>query len=562
MPKPVLKRRQDKERHQKLRKKLPGTSNSSSNPNRKASSKGQLENFRTKSTINRINMYRDKPNIKEMWKTPDKAARIEPDRRWFGNTRTITQKDLEKFRHEYSVQKKDPYSVLIHNKKLPISLLTEPSQENQMNILEMESFGNTFGPNARRKRPKLSSYSLEGLVEDAHGKEESYKVDKDIDLVKEELKLEKKWGKDKRMEAGQSKRIWEELYKVLDSSDVVVQVLDVRNPMGTRSPHVEKHLKRNAQHKHLVFVLNKCDLVPTWVTARWVALLSREYPTLAFNANFTKPFGKGALIKLLRQFDSFHQDKKNISVGFIGYPNVGKSSVINAVRSKKVCNVAPIPGETKVWQYITLTKRIYLIDCPGVVYDLGDNDAELVLKGVVRAEKIDLPSLYIPDLLTRTKTKYLESTYLVSGWDDFEDFLEKIARRTGRLLKGAEPDLESVARIVLMDWQRGKIPFFVQPPRLQDEQMEGEPENEDLKKLLPVEQKFRDIHVVNKFDKVDRKNDEEMDLNATNDNMEGANDGEDEDADEEEEAEEDAKDENEGEEQAEEKQQDLNEDAA
>ena len=62
-------------------------------------------------------------------------------------------------------------------------------------------------------------------------------------------------------------------------------------------------------------------------------------------------------------------DKQAISVGFVGYPNVGKSSVINTLRTKKVCNVAPVPGETKVWQYITLTKRIFLIDCPGVVYN-------------------------------------------------------------------------------------------------------------------------------------------------------------------------------------------------
>ena len=54
----------------------------------------------------------------------------------------------------------------------------------------------------------------------------------------------------------------------------------------------------------------------------------------------------------------------------IGYPNVGKSSVINTLRSKKVCNVAPIAGETKVWQYITLMKRIYLIDCPGKIKGL------------------------------------------------------------------------------------------------------------------------------------------------------------------------------------------------
>merc|ERR1719398_238523 len=64
--------------------------------------------------------------------------------------------------------------------------------------------------------------------------------------------------------AGQSKRIWGELYKVIDSSDVVIQVLDARDPMGTRCPHVEKQMRKSARHKHLVFVLNKVDLVPTW----------------------------------------------------------------------------------------------------------------------------------------------------------------------------------------------------------------------------------------------------------------------------------------------------------
>jgi nuclear GTP-binding protein len=73
----------------------------------------------------------------------------------------------------------------------------------------------------------------------------------------------------------------------------------------------------------------------------------------------------------------------------VGYPNVGKSSVINALRSKKVCNAAPVPGETKVWQYITLMKRIFLIDCPGVVYaGAGDTDTDAVLKGAVRVESL------------------------------------------------------------------------------------------------------------------------------------------------------------------------------
>ncbi len=63
-----------------------------------------------------------------------------------------------------------------------------------------------------------------------------------------------------------SRRIWGELYKVIDASDVLIQVLDARDPLGTRSPPVEKFLREEKPHKHMVFLLNKCDLVPTWVT--------------------------------------------------------------------------------------------------------------------------------------------------------------------------------------------------------------------------------------------------------------------------------------------------------
>ena len=122
--------------------------------------------------------------------------------------------------------------------------------------------------------------------------------------------------------------------------------------------------------------------------------MSAEYPTVAFHASLNNSFGKGTLINLLRQFAKLHADKKQISVGFIGYPNVGKSSVINTLRSKKVCKVAPIAGETKVWQYITLMRRIYLVDCPGVVYPSAETDAEKVLKGVVRVENVQVNFLF------------------------------------------------------------------------------------------------------------------------------------------------------------------------
>jgi len=312
------------------------------------------------------------------------TGRVAPDRRWFGNTRVAGMKELDAFREAMDAKSKDPYAFVLQAKALPLGLLTDTKRAARVNLLTSEGYGDTFGPKAQRNRVKVGAGDLAGLVHAATAAGEAYAsaegADKDrVDGVAGD-RVE---ARHSVFDKGTSKRIWGELYKVLDSSDVVVQVLDARDPAGTRSPHVEKYLRDHARHKHLIFVLNKCDLVPTWVTRRWVATLSKEYPTLAFHASLTHPFGKGALIALLRQFANLHTDNKSISVGFIGYPNTGKSSIINALKAKKVCTVAPIPGETKVWQYVTLMKRVYLIDCPGVVYPSGDTEADIVLKGAL-----------------------------------------------------------------------------------------------------------------------------------------------------------------------------------
>lgn len=205
--------------------------------------------------------------------------------------------------------------------------------------------------------------------------------------------------------------------------------------------------------------------------AAWVRHLSKQYPTLAFHSSITNSFGKGSLITLLRQFSGLHKDRKQISVGLVGYPNVGKSSVINTLRAKKVCTVAPIPGETKVWQYITLMKRIYLIDCPGVVPpNQNDTPQDIILRGVVRVEKVQNPEQYIPGLLAKVKTHHMERTYELKGWTDHIHFLEMIARKTGRLLKGGEPDVDGIAKLVLNDFMRGRIPWFTPAPVTEGEE--------------------------------------------------------------------------------------------
>ncbi|KAI2805961.1 Nucleolar GTP-binding protein 2 [Blomia tropicalis] len=470
----------------KVREGFRGGSNHSLNPDRPKTA-GQ-SHLRSKSTIKRLLMYKGGKPIRDSRGKIVKAApfqsklpsgtvaRIAPNQKWFGNTRTITQTSLQKFQDELGKAVRDPYKVVMRQTRLPITLLNERAKYERVHILDTESFGDTFGKKSKRKRPRIKFETLESLTKAADEQASNYDEKKDTNIIQNpDYKVE---ALENIMKKGQSKRIWNELYKVIDSSDVVVQVLDVRDPMGTRSKHIETYMKKEKPHKHLVFVLNKCDLVPTWVTQRWVTLLSPEYPTMAFKASIKTPFGKGAMISLLRQFSQLHSDKKQISVGFIGYPNVGKSSIINTLRAKKVCNVAPIAGETKVWQYITLMKRIYLIDCPGVVYPSGDTETEIVLKGVVRVENIKNPDDYIETILERVKPEYLSKAYKLSEWDDHIDFLTKLAARTGKLLKGGEPDINTVSKMVLNDWQRGKLPYYVKPPEPWDAEV-GVPQKFD-----------------------------------------------------------------------------------
>ncbi|XP_036139235.1 nucleolar GTP-binding protein 2-like [Monomorium pharaonis] len=449
----------------------------SMNPERPTEGLKGVAKVRTKATIKRLQMYRNQkpkrnragkiisPAPFQGWNTSGTMSHVEPSQKWFSNSRVISQNALQKFQNELGTAIKDPYKVIMKPTQLPVTLLQQKAANARVHLLDTESFESVFGPKKLRKRPSLAATSYDELKKLAEDKEDAYnkeKDNKDHDLVREDTGV-RDAQRDWVMAAGQSKRIWNELYKVIDSSDVILQVLDARDPMGTRSPPVEKYLKTDKPYKHLIFILNKVDLVPTWVTQRWVAILSKEYPTIAFHASLTHPFGKGSLINLLRQFAKLHVDKKQISVGFIGYPNTGKSSIINTLRSKKVCKVAPIAGETKIWQYITLMRRIYLIDCPGVVYPSAETDTEKVLKGVVRVELVQSPEDYIAVVLERVKPEYICKTYKIKEWTDHVDFLEKMARRSGKLLKKGEPDITIVARMILNDWQRGKLPFYVPP---------------------------------------------------------------------------------------------------
>ncbi|GER43025.1 GTP-binding family protein [Striga asiatica] len=448
--------------------------------------KAKSSNGRSAATVRRLKIYQTRPIrdakgkiLKHDLQSKElPSTRIMPDSRYFINTRVVNQKQLEVFREELQNRMSNSYNVILNEKKLPMSLLNDHHKQPRVHLLDTEPFNDTFGSTEKRKRQKRLASDYGSLVKRADGSQVVVPFEEnknDItsadggedgarDLVRHIM-----------FEKGRSKHILGELYKLIDSSDVVVQVLDARDPLGTRCYHLERHLKEHCMHKHMILLLNKCDLVPAWATKGWLRILSKEYPALAFRASINKSFGKDSLLSVLRQLSRLKSDKQAISVGFVGYPNVGKSSVINTLCTKNVCKVAPITGETKVWQYITLTERIFLIDCPGVVYQNKDSETNIVLKGMVQVSNLHAAVERIGEILRRVKRKDLERAYKISDWEDENDFLVQLCKSTGKLLKGGEPDYLTAAMMILHDWQRGKIPFFVPPPKHEDNIITEEP---------------------------------------------------------------------------------------
>ncbi|KAF7976886.1 hypothetical protein HWV62_5429 [Athelia sp. TMB] len=262
------------------------------------------------------------------------------------------------------------------------------------------------------------------------------------------------------------------LHKVIDQSDIVILVLDARDPEGCRSRIVEEEVRRReSEGKKLVFVLNKIDLVPRDNAQAWLRYLRHSTPTLPFRSasntqrthlsSTTAP----ALLKLLKAYKP--SAAQSITVGVVGFPNVGKSSLINSLKRAKVCPVAAQPGHTKDLQSIQLERGIKVVDSPGVVFDeeddvdgKGGKKGSVLLRNVVKVEDIDDPIAVVEEILARTSHEELQKIYNLPQFTSTLEFLTMFSLSSGRLLKGGTPDILSAARQVLTDWNHQKIPYF------------------------------------------------------------------------------------------------------
>lgn len=341
-----------------------------------------------------------------------------------------------------------------------------------------------------------------------------------------------------------SRRAFDKVFKsVLSTSDILLYVLDARYPNGTRSREIEREITAaDGGSKRLILILNKIDLVPPPVLRDWLIYLRRYFPTLPLRANTSAPTArtfdhkaltvKGTsetLLRALKSYASSRQLKRSTTVGIVGYPNVGKSSVINALISRlsrsssTACPVGAEAGVTTTLREVKLDNKLKLLDSPGIVFPSSSSpgasgetyphlsskqtsQANLTLLSALPPSAITDPIPAITLLLHRllrseaTLQPLLDqyglppSTLVSAGanGDVTTDFLIQVARKRGRLGKGGVPNLQSAAMGVLIDWRDGRIRGWVEAPK-ETEAGEGATGNKEIVKVWAEEFKLEGL---------------------------------------------------------------------
>lgn len=242
------------------------------------------------------------------------------------------------------------------------------------------------------------------------------------------------------------KNFWKIVNDVIKESDIILEVLDSRFIEGTRNKEIEDKVK--SENKQLIYVINKSDLVEKKILEKVKKSLN---PAVFISA--MKHQGTSILLKSILQFVDKKKDK--IIVGVVGYPNTGKSSVINALKGRSSASVSSVGGHTKGRQLVKITRQVYLMDTPGVYPYMEKDQGKHALIASVDFNKVKYPEGVVHKLYTNFR-ELLEKHYNVKA-EDSDDFLEKVAIKLNMVKKGNTPNIDRAARAVLKDWQQGKL---------------------------------------------------------------------------------------------------------
>ena len=239
---------------------------------------------------------------------------------------------------------------------------------------------------------------------------------------------------------------WPVVMNVLRNSDVVLLLVDARMPEISRNSEIVDKVE-SMRDKRLVLVFNKVDLI----SRKEVGELKKEYAN-AFFVSATKRTGVKELKKVLENMAE-NWNRPSLRVGIVGYPNIGKSTLINLIVPDARAKVSSVSGTTKKTQWARVG-RLRIMDSPGVI-PFGDRKVQIGMTAAKDPHKIKNPdkvAIRIIEHLIKRGVKI----YGIKGDDSYEIF-EEIGRKKGYLVKGGEVDENRIAIKVIDDWNKGKI---------------------------------------------------------------------------------------------------------
>jgi len=166
----------------------------------------------------------------------------------------------------------------------------------------------------------------------------------------------------------------------------------------------------------------------------------------------------GRTMALLRKINAIAQGKHSV-VGVVGYPNTGKSSVINALKGKGAAPVSPKAGYTRGLQKVKVSDKLMVIDTPGVIpYDERKNVDLQILIASKNAEELSDPE-GVAMRLIQALDGQIERHYGLEVLRDVDETLDNLAIKLNLVKRGGLPDPRRASIHVIQDWQRGKIKF-------------------------------------------------------------------------------------------------------
>jgi len=270
---------------------------------------------------------------------------------------------------------------------------------------------------------------------------------------------------------------WDLVKRIITESDLVLEILDARFVELSRNEEVERLIEEVG--RPMIFVINKKDLISKEKIREQVDKL-REKGEVVFISTKKKGDEKILLYKIKKVFKKYGKrevvvrgkfDPKpkyrvavaDIVVGVLGYPNVGKSSIINFLAHKKKAKVSKKSGATHGIHWINVNKEIKLIDSPGVIPLKREDEIRYGLIGAKDTGALKNPEIVahaVIKLFLKENKKAFEEFYKINMTGNTEDIVNKVAEKKAYLLKGERVDENRAIMVIVRDWQQGRLRLF------------------------------------------------------------------------------------------------------